>query len=727
MSGSRRSPDGQCAIATHQSMGRPRWFSHLITRLCIIRLSRGAVAKTLVAGALIASTAAAGLATAQPPSSRKAHAVADSGLHVGVNYQPVDRTAAEITQDIALMRQAGFDVVRMGDLSWDYFEPEEGRFDFARFDAVMDQMHASGIKVILDIPGQPAPIWLHHRYPGVDIVNQDGVRLHPAERYMDNIADPDYRRLLSRLADTITRRYADHPAVIALGYNNEIGHGFMSYSEADRQRFIGWLRKRYADLETLNRAWATQRWSRRIGEWDEIQLPYGDGPGPPERYLDLRRFWSDATIDLIEELDRIRARHMPGTPAISNLWPTSGRRGFDYPSSYRRYADHGAMGYYAADPISGAHETMLMRGALGPPFWFNEFQAGGAGHYGTRDRSRMWAYFGLLNGGQGFLAWTFNSHRGGEEQAFFGLVDHDNTPSWKLDEWATIASEFSRLGTMGFPRKLDPQVAIAYSFEADVASAPRSPASTVRQYITTPYMEQQRHAFAPLYNDNIDTAVVDIAHEDLGRYKLVVIPGLYLMSEAAAANIRQYVEGGGTVIMTAYSAKVDETNQWFDEPLPGRLADVFGVRTNEFNRTPFALKGNINGAQFTATINFYEVLVPSTATVLGRIANVDGTPPAATLNKFGRGRAIYVAAPAQPAVLGPLYQSLYTQLGVSRGPETPEGVYAREVEGRALYVNTTDKAQDVVLVTPGRAFLAAKSVSGTLRLGPWGVELVGPP
>jgi len=33
-------------------------------------------------------------------------------------------------------------------------------------------MHAAGIKVILDIPGQPAPTWLHHEYPGTDIVTQ---------------------------------------------------------------------------------------------------------------------------------------------------------------------------------------------------------------------------------------------------------------------------------------------------------------------------------------------------------------------------------------------------------------------------------------------------------------------------------------------------------------------------------------------------------------------------
>ena len=666
----------------------------------------------------------AGVANAAPPGDRPGAAVVGDRLFVGANYQPVDRTPEEIHRDIAFMKQAGFNIVRMGDLAWDYFEPADGRFDFARFDAVMDEMHANGIRVILDIPGQPAPIWLHHRYRGVDLVDQDGVRLHPAERYMDNIADPDYRRLLHRMADTLTRRYATHPAVIAVGYNNEIGNGFMSYSAADRERFVTWLKARYGDLDTLNRAWATQRWSRRIGAWDEVQIPYGDGPGPFERYLDLRRYWSEETIEVLTELDAVRQANMPATPALSNLWPGSGRRGFDYLSSYRGYADHGAFGYYAGDAISGAYETLQMRGALETPVWFNEFQAGGGGYYGTRGRSRMWAYFGLLNGGQGFLAWTFNTHLGGEEQALFGLIDHDNTPSWKLDEWGAIASEFKRLETLGFPRRLEPQVAFAYSFEAEAASDPRSRTNTVRQYFTTPYMDQQRNAFAPIYGDNIDAAVIDVAHEDLTPYRLVVVPALYLMSDATAANIRSYVGNGGTVIMTAFSAKVGETNQWFDTPLPGRLTDVFGLRTKEFYRASHPLSGTIGADAFTSPIDFYEVLEPSTATVMGRIENVEGAPPIATVNAYGKGRAIYVATPAHPTVMTPLYRDLYAELGIVRGPITPEGVYARVVDGRTLYVNTTGETKEVARSGDGRGLLSDRPVDETLRLAPWGVEVV---
>lgn len=646
-------------------------------------------------------------------------------LFVGTCYQPVDRTREQIKTDIALMKQSGFKVVRMGDLSWDYFEPAEGQFEFATFDWIMDQMHAAGIKVILDIPGQPAPLWLHHRYPGVDVVTQQGNRLDPAERYMDNPSDPDYKRLLTRLADTLTKRYAKHPALHAIGFNNEIGNGYMSYSEADRQRFIGWLQKKYGTLDALNKAWASQRWSRHVGAWDEVRLPYAEGPGPFERQLDLRRYWSDVTIDTLKGLDAVRRKNTPDKPAISNLWDSAGRKGFDYLSSYREFANYGAMGFYPYSPVGSGFEALMMKAGMKTPIWFNEFTAGGPGYYGTKGRSRMWAHFGLLLGSQAVLAWTYNSHLGGEEQALFGLLDHDDRPSWKLGEFATIAADFDKLQKLGFPRMTQPKVAIAYSFENTQATSPAGPdqTNTVRPYISTPYLTQAHNAFEPLFKDNIDVAVINIAHEDLSRYKLLVVPGMYLLDKASTDAIRKFVADGGTAIMTAWSDKVNEHNQWYDTPLPGRLTDVFGLRTNEFYNGG-TLVTKLGDEEIKGSIGHYEVLEPSTAQALARFTNVDGTPPAITVNKFGKGRAIYVATPAQPQIMRPLYRQLYASLGIAPGPKTPDGVYARAVEGRVLYVNTTGEAKDIPIDGAMQGVLSGKQYSGTLRLEPLGVDLL---
>ena len=327
-------------------------------RMSRYRQCFNALAKPL-AFFLIAGLSLSGLSVAQDASVH-ANWPGPGQLFVGTCYQPIDRSSEQIDRDIAIMKGAGFNVVRMGDLSWDSFEPEEGRFDFAWFDRVLDKMQANGIRVILDIPGSPAPIWLHRKYPGVDIVTQNGTRLPPAERYMDDIGDPDYGREVAIMADTLTKRYAHHPAIIAVGYDNEIGNGFMSYSEADRQRFIAWLKTKYGTIEKLNESWATQRWSRRLNGFEDVDLPLADGPGPSERYLDLHRYWSDVAGARLQELDAIRRRNTPDLPSISNLWDSASRRGFDYLSTYKSYVSYGAEGFYPGDPIGGAFGALTV-------------------------------------------------------------------------------------------------------------------------------------------------------------------------------------------------------------------------------------------------------------------------------------------------------------------------------------------------------------------------------
>jgi len=644
-------------------------------------------------------------------------------LFVGTCYQPIDRSPEQIDRDIAIMKGAGFNVVRMGDLSWDSFEPSQGHFDFDWFDRVMDKMYANGIRVILDIPGTPAPIWLHRRYPGVDIVDQSGARLPPAERYMDDISDPDYVREVGILADALMKRYARHPAVIAVGYDNEIGNGFMSYSAADRERFIGWLKDKYGTVENLNKVWATQRWSRRLSSFDDVDLPLADGPGPSERYLDLHRYWSDVTVARLQELEAIRRRDMPDVPTISNLWDTAGRRGFDYLSTYKSYVSYGAEGLYPADPVSGVLGALTVKGDLTTPLWFNEFTAGGGGYYGAPGRSRMYAYLALMIGTQGILAWTFNSHLGGEEQALFGLVDHDGTPSWKVDEFGRIAAEFRQLAQFGFPRQTHPEVAIAYSFDSAIDSHPNGPSNTTLQYFKPSYQQQVQGAFEPLFRANIDADVINIGHDPLKPYKLVIVPADYVMDSASAQAIRDYVSAGGTVLMTGFSAKVDEHGNWFDTPLPGRLSDVFGLKTNAFYRAA-ALSFELAGRVFNTTVHFYEVLEPSTARVLARFTKMVERYPALTVNKFGRGNAIYLATESDASAMGPVLDHVYNMAGIQPGPATPEGVYARVVEGRTLYVNTTGESKRIPLSGRRRGLITRRVYEDAVTLGPQEADLI---
>ena len=75
-------------------------------------------------------------------------------------YMPYER----LETDVKLMQDAGISVVRLGESSWSLFEPQEGVFEFAWMDRIIDRMHKAGIKVILGTPTYSIPAWLAKKY-----------------------------------------------------------------------------------------------------------------------------------------------------------------------------------------------------------------------------------------------------------------------------------------------------------------------------------------------------------------------------------------------------------------------------------------------------------------------------------------------------------------------------------------------------------------------------------
>ena len=198
------------------------------------------------------------------------------------------------------------------------------------------------------------------------------------------------------------------------------------------------------------------------------------------------------------------------------------------------------------------------------------------------------------------------------------------------------------------------------------------------------------------------------------------------MDEASAKAIRDYVSEGGTVLMTGYSAKENEHAQWFDTTLPGRLSDVFGLRTAAFYRNDSGVNFMIDGKAGSTKASYYEILEPSTAEVLGTITNhyLPESAPFLTMNKFGKGRALYLATESSAEAVGPVLDVVKRAAGIEDGPTTPEGVYAREVDGRTLYINTNYVEARVPITGTKRGLLSNRTYQGELTLPQRGADLV---
>ncbi len=652
-------------------------------------------------------------------------------LYVGANYHPHDdKNIEKIKSDIRQMKAAGFTCVRMGHLAWDSYEASEGKFEFAWFDRVMDLMDEAGIKVILDIAIRPAPIWLHKMYPSINVVDANGNIQYPNHRYMEDVGDPDYQKYALRYTDSITRHYGKHPALLAFGIDNESGDGPISYSESVRKRFAEWLKIKYKNSDNLNRAWATQRWSRRINQFEEVGLPVsGSIIGAPERVLDFRRFVSEEVTDfLFKVLDKTKA-NAPNVLTNTNAWYYSPMKYIDYAQiAYSGKMSREGCGFYPG--ISLTTNWGIMNASFGisriqfeseNPFWCNEFTTMTA----VPNSIRKSAYATLMYGNQMVCGWTWQSMHAGEEQYLEGMLDWDGVPNRKYYEYRKIASEFKKIEKY-FPYKLKAEVGIAFSYPSQIASS-----SFPEQH-----ENQVQACWDMFYWRNMDCRIVDISHSAL-NYKLLIIPGVAVMDELSANKIRDFVIKGGTVIMTSNSALVNETGQVFASTRPGHLSDVFGIRVanyeeteamNEVSRKKFTgkkLEVDYKGKSIISESTRFDLIESKGADIYGNIISLDKDYPIITSNKYGNGRAIYVGLPAKGEVLNGLVDEIIQELAIKKGPNVPAGVMARQIDkNHFLYLNVSSETKEIPMKGNSHSILFDKDYTGNFTIQPYEPEFV---
>lgn len=668
-------------------------------------------------------------------------------LYIGTNYHPHDWDRERWIHDLDLMKEASFNIVRLGHLCWDSFEPSDGAFCFEWMDEVMDLCAERGIGVFLDVPTRPAPVWLHKKYSSIDIVDRTNTRQNAHTRYMEDVGDPYFQKYACRLAAKLAERYRSHKALLAFGLCNELGDGFTSYSETARLRFLTWLEKKYGTIENLNRAWASRRWSRQLSSFDEVDFPIGNGiVGAPERFLDMKRFFSDEIISYMHKLKAAINENAPGTPVSTNHWSESPRIGFDYNSCPKELVDFPGQGFY---PGINPEDENGMVGAcfyidhrmaeLDVPSWNLEFQVGSFGGYASpRKAMRMYAYLSYAYGSQVVCAWTWRSMLGGEEQYLFGLLDHDGETSFKFDEFAQIAREAVVLSKNGLlPRKKDTKIAIAYSFESIVVS------DYAKDYYTSGHHVQMLESYRSMYHNNLDCNLINL-RDVQKKYDLIILPGLCLMDDAMAEQIKAMLNHGTTVIMTAFSAKVNEHNQVFDTPLPGLLTEVFGIKVRGFDRAityvPEKNEGCLDKESIhirrsnvqlvmdqkilDVNVDYHEFLELTTASSL---AVYDGASAknttAISMNHYGKGLAVYVGIPAKETLISTLIRTLCAD--TIAFSSLPQGIVSRPVRNDGiLYINTTGKEKKIPV--SGRGYFSGKNLENELVLPAYEVEIVLP-
>ncbi|MFG6380653.1 MAG: beta-galactosidase [Muribaculum sp.] len=597
-------------------------------------------------------------------------------------YMPYDR----LDKDIAMMKDAGMTVVRVGESSWGLFEPQEGKFAFEWMDTILDKFHAAGIKVILGTPTYSIPAWLAHKHPEVLSEKMNGEKAHYGIRQNMDFTNPTYLFYSERIIRKMLDRYAKHPAVIGYQVDNELEARGVN----NRDYFIGfrnYMKDKFGgDLDLLTKEWGMNYWGMNINTWEEFYER--DGVTSPSYKNEWERYNRKRIADFLNwQCDIVNEYKRPDQfvthcfmPAFHNVDQVESFRQMQYPAInvYHGVQDgqDGQLIAYAGD---------YMRTVAGNNYLITETNAQGTGWdskgqyppYDNQLRQNVYSHY--ASGANMVEYWHWATLHYGQETYWRGVLGHDLQPNRVYREFQRTASELDRIGKDIVNLKKDNKVAILYSHDSHHALTFMPYHNGGGYPVDANYPVDLAHK--ALYFQNIETDIVPCDKmRDFSKYSMLVVPPLYVADDSLLTAIDKFVKDGGYVVMMHKSGYCNEHSAVRPVPAPGPLRDACGFYYQEYSTIGnMKLKDNAFGLGDRNSINtWYEFLVPETAKPLAYGDHpFFGQWPVITENSYGKGKLYYIGAYPSQELLDKIVRMAAVEKGLIADDEVRFPVIVR--------------------------------------------------
>jgi beta-galactosidase len=675
------------------------------------------------------------------PPSQPAWPLGLDRLAYGGDYNPEQWPEEVWAEDMALMREAGVTMVSVGIFSWALLEPRPGEYDFGWLDRLLDLLHAHGIRADLGTPTVVPPAWFYHRHPEALPVTKEGVRLAFGSRGAVCHSSPAYHAAATRIAERLAERYAGHPALAMWHVFNEYGAPVAAcYCEESAAHFRRWLRERYRSLDALNDAWGTVFWGQRYGDWAEIGAPRTTPTaGNPAQRLDWARFTSDAMLENFRAERDILHRLSPGVPVTTNFMTALSQCDtVDY-WAWGREVDVVSNDHYLVSESERTHVNLAMsaditRSVAGGAPWLLLEHSTGAVNWQPRNIAKRPGEMArnslshVARGSDGAMFFQWRASRYGAEKFHSSMLPHAGTDSRIWREVVRLGADLGTLAEIAGSR-VEADAAMLWDWQSWWAQE-----LEWRPSVDHTAKERADAWYEALFDRHL---TVDFAHPeaDLARYPLVVVPALYLASPAAGENLRRYVEGGGTLVVSYFSGIVDEHDAVHPGPHPGVLREVLGLTVEEFlplrageQVTLAGDPGATGGVRLTGDV-WSETVLPRGAETVWRYAGGPAAgAPAVTRHRLGSGHAWYVSTRLAPAALDAVLALASQDAGLPVRDELPrdvEVVRRTGEQGSYLFaINHTSQDAKLPIDLPGTELLTGERAVGRLLVPAGGVRVL---
>ena len=662
-------------------------------------------------------------AVAPRPTTGPTGPVGLDALAYGGDYNPEQWPEEVWQEDVRLMREAGVTMVSVGIFSWSLLETERGTYEFGWLDRLLDLLHEAGIRTDLGTPTVVPPAWFYREHPEALPVSREGVRYEFGGRGAICHSSPAYRAAAAAITEQLALRYGSHPAVALWHVHNEYGVPVSScYCEESAAHFRRWLADRYTTVKELNEAWGTTFWGQHYNRWDDVRPPRLTPTAcNPAQQLDWARFTSDAMLENFRSERDILHRLAPGIPVTTNFMTALSQcESVDY-WAWGREVDLVSNDHYLVAEAERNHVNLAMsaditRSVAGGKPWLLLEHSTGAVNWQPRNIAKRPGELArnslahVARGSEGAMFFQWRASRYGTEKFHSAMLPHAGTDSRIWREVVALGSDLSSLGGIR-DSLVVADAAIVWDWQSWWAQK-----LEWRPSVELDARERADAWYAAGYDRHL---TLDFAHPeaaDLSAYPLVLVPALYLMTEAAGQNLRRYVEGGGTLVVSYFSGIVDEHDTVHAGPHPGALRDVLGLTVEEFGplRAGERVRLTGGGPELTGD-GWSEWVVPRGAETLWSYADGPAAGhPAVTRHALGTGSAWYVSSRLDAAGLDTVLARAAAEAGLPERdlPRDVEVVERAGEHGRYLFaINHTDADTRIPLPGDGVELLTGTSVS----------------
>ncbi|MGN1377631.1 MAG: beta-galactosidase [Dorea sp.] len=654
-------------------------------------------------------------------------------------YMPYER----LDQDIAMMKKAGMNTVRIAESTWSTCEPQEGVFDFSHVEKVMDAMEEAGMNVIIGTPTYAIPTWMVKSHPDVIAETVSGRGIYGARQIMD-ITHPVYLFYAERVIRELMKRAAHRQCVIGFQIDNETKY-YGTAGKNVQERFVKYLRRKFHDdLDAMNREFGLDYWSNRINAWEDFPDVRGTINGSlGAEFEKFQRTLVDEFLswqaDIVNEY---RREDQFITHNFDFEW-----RGYSYgvqPDVNHFHASQcmtiaGVDIYHPSqDELTGAEIAFggdMTRSLKKGNYLLLETEAQGyPGWTPYKGQLRLQAYSHLASGSNSVMYWHWHSIHNSFETYWKGLLSHDFQENDAYREACVIGREWKEIGQSLVNLKKKNEVAILVSNESLTALKWFGIQATAAGDDGIGYNDVVRWIYDALYRMNVECDFIWPESEDLGQYKAIFVPALYAAQDTLLERLKQYVADGGHLVATFKTAFANENVKVSHEVQPHILNTCFGVEYHQFTFPKnVGLSGTAvrDGACAEAKV-FMELLIPQGAQTLASYEHYNWKDYAAiTRNRYGKGTAVYLGCMTDDETLKSVIKTVFQEAKMELSAYSFPVIVRKGTNdfGKQVtyFLNYSPEEQDIkYLEETGRKLLSgSQAETGDIwKIPAWGVEIV---